>query len=123
MQLAGLQNEMAKLRAENAMLREALVAQDDGEEETEKLEAEDFTGAPVVPEPFLMTPPEPPAPGPEADYWAEAPGYSTEAGWTHTQPPDPPGFAQIPAAPRQDPWSKSAWGREPWCTPAPDAAQ
>ena len=74
LQLAGLQKEMAKLRTENAMLREALVAQDEGEEETEKLEAEELTGAPVVLESFLMTPRRPPAPVPEADYWAEAPG-------------------------------------------------
>ena len=36
MNLAGLQNEMAKLRADNAMLHEALVAQDDSEEAASK---------------------------------------------------------------------------------------
>ena len=55
-QLAALQDEMARLRAENALPREALIAPKDDEAEAEKPKEEEATGVPVVPGSFLMTP-------------------------------------------------------------------
>ena len=128
--LATMQQELERIKAENAMLREALISQNDKEDEggDNNDGEEETSAAKEAPESHFLTPQRP------ATRTAESPW--TEMVWKQdwsreTEAPlaEPPGYAREPATPARDPWSKSAapasgawsesaWSHEPRCKPA-----